>query len=84
MDKPDKPETPVTLSSKKKWYWVSLVITIINPILAGLVLGVFFMSEPEFKKEGKIILAIAIIWGIVLGYLQLKLLPVLIKQGLII
>ena len=84
MDKTEKPEAPVTLSSKKKWYWVSLVITIINPILAGLVLGVFFMSEPEFKKEGRIILAIAIIWGLILGYLQLKLLPVLIKQGLII
>ncbi|MFC1700977.1 hypothetical protein ACFLZ0_02470 [Patescibacteria group bacterium] len=58
-------EDKFNLTSKKKWFWVGLIITLINPIFSGLVIGSAFLSEPELKKQGKIIIALAIIWGVV-------------------
>lgn len=70
-------EPILKLSSRKRWFWLFLIITLVNPIFSGLILGVSLMSEPEMKKEGKIILTTAIIWGtivfIISGYL--------VKQG---
>jgi len=34
-----------------------------------LIIGLAFWTEPELKKEGKIVLAVAIIWGIIFSYL---------------
>jgi len=55
----------VSLSSKKKWFTVALLITLVNPILSGLIIGSAFLSEPELKKEGKKIIVLAITWGII-------------------
>ncbi|OGZ34212.1 MAG: hypothetical protein A3I88_01370 [Candidatus Portnoybacteria bacterium RIFCSPLOWO2_12_FULL_39_9] len=63
-------EQKITLSSKKKWFWLGLAIAVLNPIFSGLVLGIAFLTEPQLKKEGKIILALAIIWGIAVMYLS--------------
>lgn len=57
-------DNPIKLTSKKKWFWTALIIAILNPIFSGLVLGAAFLSEPDFKKEGKIILTVAIAWGL--------------------
>jgi hypothetical protein len=59
----------VVLSSRKKWLYLGIVITIANPVFAGLILGLAFLTEPDMKKEAKIILGVAIVWGIVYSYL---------------
>lgn len=63
-------EQEITLSSKKKWFWLAIIIAVLNPIFSGLVLGIAFLTEPQLKKEGKIVLVIAIIWGLVAMYLS--------------
>jgi hypothetical protein len=59
----------IALSSRRKWFWLGIIITIVNPIFAGLILGLAFWTEPEMKKEAKIILVVAIVWGIIYSYL---------------
>lgn len=63
-------EPVLKLSSRKRWFWLFLIISFLNPIFSGLILGVSLISEPEMKKEGKIILAIAILWGTVVFILS--------------
>ena len=66
-DSPEKKE--VKLVSRKKWLWMGIIIALLNPIFSGLIIGLAFWTEPELKKEAKIILAIAVIWGIIALYL---------------
>lgn len=47
--------------ANKKWFNIGLIITFLSP-LAGIVLAVAFLTEENFKKEGKIILLIAFFW----------------------
>ena len=60
----------IMLSSKKRWFWAGIIIAALNPIFAGLIISALFMSEKEFKKEGRIILLVSIIWGIIYLYLS--------------
>lgn len=53
----------VVLKSKQKLIIVSLLITIFNPIFAGLIFGLFLYSEPELKKEGRLIIILSALWG---------------------
>lgn len=69
-------EEKVTLSSKKKWFWLAIAIALISPV-SGVVLAIAFLTEKDLKKQGGIILPLAIIWGIVFFYLT----DWLIKQG---
>ncbi|NQV00689.1 MAG: hypothetical protein HQ537_01010 [Parcubacteria group bacterium] len=66
----DKKTEKLTLSSKKKWLWLGIVIALVNPILSGLIIGLAFWTEPELKKEAKTILVIAITWGLIVLYLS--------------
>ena len=59
----------IKLTSRKKWFWLGVVIAILNPIFSGLLLGIAFWTEPDLKKEAKIILAISVIWGLTALYL---------------
>jgi hypothetical protein len=60
----------VHLQSKKRLFYAGLAIAILNPVISGLIIGILFIFEPEMRLEGKIITALAIIWGaIVLGIL---------------
>lgn len=59
----------ISLSSRKKWLWIGIVIALLNPVFSGLIFGLAFLTEPRFKKEGKIILSVAIVWGIISLYL---------------
>ena len=61
-------EEKFSLSSKKKWFWLAIAIALISPI-AGVVLAVAFLTEPELKKQGKIILPLVIIWGVIFIFL---------------
>ncbi|PIV10134.1 MAG: hypothetical protein COS49_02140 [Candidatus Portnoybacteria bacterium CG03_land_8_20_14_0_80_41_10] len=65
----DTSKKEIKLTSRKKWLWLGIVVAIINPVFAGLILGLAFWTEPEMKKEAKIILAVAIIWGAIYSYL---------------
>ncbi len=65
----DTSKKEIKLTSRKKWLWLGIVVAIINPVFAGLILGLAFLTEPEMKKEAKIILAVAIIWGAIYSYL---------------
>lgn len=71
----DKEE--LTLSSRKKWLWLGVIIALVNPIFSGLIVGLAFWTESELRKESKIVLAIAIIWGLITIYLSRW----LIQQG---
>ncbi|MFN3301928.1 MAG: hypothetical protein ACK413_02820 [Patescibacteria group bacterium] len=53
----------VVLKSKQKLIIVGLLITIINPLFAGLIYGLFLLSEPDLKKEGRLILILSLLWG---------------------
>ncbi len=57
------------ISSKKKWFILGIVIAILNPIFSGLIISYAFLTEPELRKEGKIILIISFVWSIILAYL---------------
>lgn len=59
----------LTISSKKKWLWLGIIVALVNPIFAGLIVGAAYLSEPELRSAGKIVAAIAILWGVVLFYL---------------
>ncbi|MCX7779264.1 MAG: hypothetical protein N2259_03445 [Patescibacteria group bacterium] len=53
----------ITLKSKQKLMIIGLLITLVNPIFAGLIYGLFLSSEPELKKEGKLIILLSLLWG---------------------
>ncbi len=59
----------LTISSRKKWLWLGIIIALVNPVFAGLIMGAVYLSEPELRQAGKIVAAIAILWGGVLFYL---------------
>ncbi len=49
---------------------VALLITLVNPIFSGLIIGSAFLSEPELKKEGKIIIVSAVLWGVAVLFIS--------------
>ena len=58
------PIKKVTIRQNKFFFW-AVVIAVLNPFFSGLILGLFMMSEPELKKEGRIVTLFSIAWGIV-------------------
>ncbi len=59
----------VLISSKSKLMSIAIIIALLNPILSGLILAIWMLFEPNLKREGKIVLAISIIWGLIILYL---------------
>jgi len=57
------------VSSKKKWFIIGIIIALLNPIFSGLIVSFGFLTEPKFRKEGKIILVISFLWAIALAYI---------------
>lgn len=49
--------------SKQKWIIIGLLITIFNPLPAGLIYGLALWREPGMKKEGKLITMLSLLWG---------------------
>lgn len=70
-----KNEEIIFISSRKKWLWLGIFVALLNPVFAGLILGAVYLSEPELKKEGRIIATIAILWGAALFYFVRHSLP---------
>lgn len=54
----------VSIHKNRLFLW-AVVITALNPILSGLILGILFLREPDLKKEGKIVTLFAIVWGLI-------------------
>ena len=51
--------------SKNKFFLWSVIIAVLNPVFSGLVLGLVMFSEPELRKEGRIVTVFSIIWGVI-------------------
>lgn len=62
----------VSLKSKQKLIIIGLLITIFNPIFAGLIFSLFLRSEPQLKKEGNWLLILSLIWGGILFALSAR------------
>lgn len=54
----------VHLRSKKAWLWTGVAIALLNPIFSGLLFGIMLWRESEMRREGKIVTAIAALWGV--------------------
>lgn len=63
-------EEKISLTSRKKWFWLGITIALLNPVFSGIILGIAFWTEPDLKKESRIILGISIVWGIIFVYLS--------------
>jgi len=68
------------LVSKERWYLIGLLITLLNPIFAGLIIGFGFLKEPALVREGKMILILSLIWGAVSLALSAKFSGLLFSQ----
>lgn len=51
----------------KKWFWIGVVLAILNSA-GGLIFGITLALEKAHRKEGLIIVAIAIAWMFVIFY----------------
>jgi len=51
----------------KKWFWMGVITAVVFPFL-GIIYGIFLLVEKRenLKKEGIIILAIAIVMGVII------------------
>jgi hypothetical protein len=64
----------------KKWFWIGIVVAISN-MVAGLVYGIaLLVGKDRHKKEGIIIIVVAIAWFI---FARLVLGPWLVNVGLL-
>lgn len=59
----------IDISSRRKLFIAGIIIAILNPIFSGLVISFVFLTEPNLRREGKIILVISFVWAIALAYL---------------
>ena len=59
----------IDITSKKKWFIIGIIIAILNPIFSGLIMSFAFLTEPELRKQGKILLVISFVWAIIMAYL---------------
>ena len=54
----------VSIRKNRLFVW-AIVITAINPIFAGLLLGIWMIREPDLKREGRIVTLFAVAWGVI-------------------
>lgn len=58
--------------NKNRWFYGALAVAVLNPIFAGLILGILMIREPGLKKEGRIVIIFSLAWGIVALLLAFK------------
>jgi hypothetical protein len=51
---------------------LALAAAILNPVFSGFILAAAFLSEPNLKREGKIIAAVAIVSAILQFYFLIE------------
>lgn len=65
------PEEQVIMH-RSRWFHGALAIAILNPIFAGLILGVLMWRSPNMRREGRIITVFSLAWGLITLLLALK------------
>ena len=60
----------VEISSKQKWLVLGILVALVNPIFSGLIVSFGFLTEPTLRKEGKIVLAVSLVWSVVLAIIM--------------
>lgn len=50
---------------KNRFFLWAVIIAVLNPFFSGLILGLYMLSEPDFRKEGRIVTLFSIAWGII-------------------
>ena len=60
------------LISKDTWFVIGLLITIFNPLPAGLIFGLALWKEKKTVKEGKRLVILSLFWGAISLSLALK------------
>jgi len=63
----------IILSSRNKVIIIGALITIFNPIFAGIIFALFMRSEPMLKKESTLLLILSLLWGSLLFVLNSRL-----------
>ncbi len=61
----------VTVSRGRLFFW-AVIIAVLNPIFSGLILGLVMLTEPELKREGRVVTFFSIAWGIIVLMLVAK------------
>ena len=71
------------LKSKRKWFWVGMVLSIFVPPVVGLIFGISLFLEKPYRKEASIIIIWSIVWTVFLVlFVHYVLAPGLSAQGL--
>lgn len=52
----------VSLNKGKFFLW-AVIIAALNPVFSGLILGLVMLTEPELKREGRIVTLFSLAWG---------------------
>ncbi|MEK9147834.1 MAG: hypothetical protein AAB650_00170 [Patescibacteria group bacterium] len=58
--------------NKSRFLLWATIIAILNPVFSGLILGLVMLSEPDLKKEGRIVTIFSLAWGIIAMLLVAK------------
>ncbi|RJQ36836.1 hypothetical protein C4552_03015 [Candidatus Parcubacteria bacterium] len=50
---------------KNRWFFWAVVIATLNPIFGGIIVGLLMLSEPDLRKEGRVVTVFACAWGLI-------------------
>lgn len=56
------PMERASIARNRFFVWAT-VIAALNPIFSGLILGLVMLTEPELKREGRIVTLFSLAWG---------------------
>lgn len=65
-------ETIQVTISKSRWFNGALAIAVLNPVFAGLIMGLLLWRTDGMQREGKIVTAFSVIWGGIILLLAYK------------
>ena len=61
----------VNIGKNKLFFW-AVIISVLNPILSGLIIGLVMLTEPDLRKEGGIVAFFSVVWGVIALLLMSK------------
>jgi len=53
----------ITLDTKKL-FLIGLLIAAVNPLFAGIITGILFLTKKSLRKEGVVLLIFSLLWGV--------------------
>jgi len=60
----------MVLTSKRKWFWIGMVIALFLPPVPGLVFGIGLYTEKPYRKEALIIIVWSLVWATCMFFLS--------------